>query len=64
MSTMGWDSLLPAAMIGTDRHPGGWPSLPGPVGALLAQLPQTSEAPATALLRVAAVLSTCSQAGT
>lgn len=63
MSTMGWDSLLPAAMIGTDRHPGGWPSLPGPVGALLAQLPQTSEAPATALLRVAAVLSTCSQAG-
>jgi hypothetical protein len=58
----GWAALLPAAMVGTERHTGALPGLPGPAGELAAQAAQ-SGAPATALLRIAAVLATCSLAG-
>ena len=63
MNPPGWAALLPAAMVGTDRHSGAWPSLPGPIGELSAQLARQSAAPADALLRMAAVLATCSLAG-
>lgn len=64
MSATGWAALLPAAMVGTERHSGAWPGLPGPVGALAAQAAEATDEPATALLRIAAVLATCSLAGT
>lgn len=63
MSTPGWVALLPAAMVGTERHAGARPSLPGPVGELAAQAALTAGTPANALLRMAAVLATCSLAG-
>lgn len=63
MSAPGWAALLPAAMVGTERHSGSWPSLPGPVGALATQATQATDEPATALLRIAAVLASCSLAG-
>lgn len=64
MSAPGWTALLPAAMVGTERHSGSWTSVPGPVGALATQAAvQAAGEPATALLRIAAVLATCSLAG-
>mgnify|MGYP006194637931 CR=1 FL=1 len=56
--------LLPAAMVGTDRQPLAATSpLPGPVGALLNDtLAQTPDS-ATALLRAAGIVATCSLAG-
>jgi hypothetical protein len=63
MSTPGWAALLPAAMVGTERDSGPLPNLPGPIGALAAEAARATDDPATALLRIAAVLATCSLAG-
>lgn len=63
MSTPAWSSLLPAAMVGTERHGGPLPELSGPAGALAAEAAQAAADPAIALLRIAAVLATCSLAG-
>lgn len=63
MSTAGWTGLMPAAMVGTERHSAPWPSLPGAIGVLASQAAAASGDPATALLRIAAVLATCSLAG-
>lgn len=63
MSAAAWAPLLPAAMVGTERHSAPWPSLQGEVGALASQAAATTDEPATALLRIAAVLATCSLAG-
>ena len=59
-----WAALLPAAMVGTDRQPLAATSpLPGTVGALLNDtLAQTPDS-ATALLRAAGIVATCSLAG-
>lgn len=59
-----WAALLPAAMVGTDRQPLAATSpLPGPVGVLLNDtLAQTPDS-ATALLRAAGIVATCSLAG-
>lgn len=56
-----WGSLVPVAMVGTERHPLPKAVLSGPVGALLDGLPDGDAA--TALLRVAAVLAPCELAG-
>lgn len=63
MSTAAWAPLLPAAMVGTERHSAPWPNLPGEIGALASQATASTDEPATALLRVAAVLATCALAG-
>lgn len=63
MSTAAWAPLLPAAMVGTERHLAPWPNLPGEIGALASQATASTDEPATALLRVAAVLATCALAG-
>jgi len=55
--------LLPAAMVGTERQPGPGPSWPGEIGALAERAANAAHDPASALLRVAAVLATCCQAG-
>lgn len=56
-----WTPLLPVAMVGTDRHTATLPAWPGPVGALVAQA--AADHGATAVLRAAAVLASCSLAG-
>ena len=58
-----WKSLLPAAMVGTDKKPLTLPTLDGAVGALLAQLPAQASSPAQALLQAAGVLTVCERAG-
>lgn len=59
-----WSALMPAALVGTDRHAGAWPLLgpwPADVGALAAQAAGPSPR-ATGLLRAAAVLAVVQQA--
>lgn len=58
-----WKTLLPPAMVGTDKKPLQLPPLPGAVGALLAQLPQHTEHPAQLLLQAAGILTVCERAG-
>ncbi len=58
-----WKTLLPPAMVGTDKKPLQLPPLPGAVGALLAQLPQHTEHPAQVLLQAAGILTVCERAG-
>ena len=58
-----WTSLLPPAMVGTDKKPLTLPTLDGAVGALLAQLPVQASSPAQALLQAAGVLTVCERAG-
>lgn len=62
--TSAWTPVLPAAMVGTERQPGPWTGLPpGEIGAVAMQAATSASEPATALLRLAAVLATCSLAG-
>ncbi len=58
-----WAPLLPAALVGTDRHGAALPAWPGEVGACIANATAAAPDPATALLRTAAVLAACSAAG-
>lgn len=60
--TTPWHSLLPAAMVGTDKMAFSAPALAGPVGALLAQLQAQADTPARALLQTAGVLAVCERA--
>ena len=48
-----WQSLLPAAMVGTEKMALSAPTLSGGVGALLAQLHAQADSPARALLQTA-----------
>ena len=57
-----WQTLLPAAMVGTDKMAFSSPALSGPVGALLAQLQAQAAQPALALLQTAGVLAVCERA--
>lgn len=57
-----WQSLLPAAMVGTEKMALGAPTLSGDVGALLAQLHAQADSPARALLQTAGVLAVCERA--
>ena len=56
------EPLLPVALVGTDRHSGVWPAWPGDVGALLDAAVKGASQPATAVLRAAAVIASCSLA--
>ena len=68
-----WAPLLPAAMVGTDRQALPAPAVgtedwfaghwPGPIGELLCQVAGSGRDPATNLLRMSAVISTCALAG-
>ena len=58
-----WKSLLPPAMVGTDKKPLALPALDGAVGALLAQVQAQARSPAQALLQSAGVLTVCERAG-
>ena len=55
--------LLAAAMVGTERQPLAWPPAADPVGALLAEATGTAPEPAIGLLRCAAAIAVCAQAG-
>ena len=57
-----WQSLLPAAMVGTEKMAFSAPALSGPVGALLAQIEAQAAQPALALLQMAGVLAVCERA--
>lgn len=57
-----WSSLLPAAMVGTERAPAWSGQAPGAVGALLREVEQGSADPALRLLRAAGVIATCAAA--
>lgn len=57
-----WQTLLPAAMVGTDKMAVSSPTLSGPVGALLAQIQAQAASPALALLQTAGVLAVCERA--
>lgn len=57
-----WQTLLPAAMVGTDKMAFSSPTLSGPVGALLAQIQAQAASPALALLQTAGVLAVCERA--
>lgn len=59
-----WAPLLPAAMVGTQRHalPDG-AAWPGAIGALIQQAQQAAADPALGALRSAAVLAACGLAG-
>ena len=61
-STTYWQSLLPAAMVGTEKMAFTVPRLAGAVGDLLAQIGQQADAPARALLQSAGVLAVCERA--
>ncbi|MEC5212974.1 hypothetical protein RCH06_001516 [Polaromonas sp. CG_9.5] len=61
-STTYWQSLLPAAMVGTEKMAFTAPRLAGAVGDLLAQIGQQTDAPARALLQSAGVLAVCERA--
>lgn len=60
--TSAWAPLLPAALVGTDRHAGAPPAWPGDVGQVIAALPQ-GPSPATTLLRTAGALALAQAAG-
>lgn len=62
--TGAWAALLPAALVGTERHAQPLPAWPGEVGDVIARASANAELPALGLLRAAAVLAACSQAGT
>ena len=62
-NTTHWHSLLPAAMVGTEKMAFSTPALGGPIGALLAQLQAQAAQPAQALLQTAGVLAVCERAG-
>ena len=64
--------LLAAAMIGTERQPLAWPApataeaaaaTPDPIGHLLAEATASAPEPAIGLLRCAAAIAVCAQAG-
>jgi hypothetical protein len=57
-----WKSLLPAAMVGTERAPAWSAQAPGAVGALLREVEQGSADPALRLLRAAGVIAACAGA--
>lgn len=57
-----WAALLPAALVGTDRHAAPLPVWPGEVGAAVAAATAGAD-PAAAVLRAAAVLAACGAAG-
>ncbi len=57
-----WTPLLPAALVGTDRHAAPLPVWPGEVGAAVAAATAGAD-PAAAVLRAAAVLAACGAAG-
>ncbi|MCX7255775.1 MAG: DUF5691 domain-containing protein [Polaromonas sp.] len=57
-----WQTLLPAAMVGTDKMAFSSPALSGPVGALLAQIQAQATSPTLALLQTAGVLAVCERA--
>ena len=57
-----WQTLLPAAMVGTDKMAFSSPALSGPVGALLAQIQAQAASPTLALLQTAGVLAVCERA--
>lgn len=57
-----WQSLLPAAMVGTEKMAFTAPALSGPVGALLARIETQAAQPALALLQMAGVLAVCERA--
>lgn len=57
-----WQTLLPAAMVGTNKMAFSSPALDGPVGALLAQIQAQATQPALALLQTAGVLAVCERA--
>ena len=57
-----WQSLLPAAMVGTEKMALAAPALDGAVGALLTQLQAQADSPARALLQSAGVLAVCERA--
>lgn len=57
-----WQTLLPAAMVGTDKMAFSSPALGGPVGALLAQIQAQAASPTLALLQTAGVLAVCERA--
>jgi hypothetical protein len=59
-----WAALLPAALVGTERHAQPLPAWPGEIGEVIARADASAELPAVGLLRAAAVLAACSQAGT
>lgn len=61
--TTAWAAVLPAAMVGAERHTGAIAELPGEIGVLAARAAAAGSEPAVALLRIAAVLATCSLAG-
>jgi Family of unknown function (DUF5691) len=58
-----WTALLPAALVGTERYAQPLPAWPGEIGSVIAQASASAEQPAVGLLRAAAVLAACSQAG-
>lgn len=58
-----WKTLLPPAMVGTDKKPLQMPMLEGAVGQLLAQLQAPTSPPAQVLLQAAGVLTVCERAG-
>lgn len=58
-----WKTLLPPAMVGTDKKPLDMPMLEGAVGQLLAQLQAQASPPAQVLLQAAGVLTVCERAG-
>jgi len=56
--------LLAAAMIGTERQALAWPAAADPTGTLLADATASAPEPAIGLLRCAAAIAVCAQAGT
>jgi hypothetical protein len=64
MSGGAWAPLLPAALVGTARHAQPLPAWSGQIGEAIAQAGAGADSPAVGLLRAAAVLAACSQAGT
>lgn len=58
-----WKSLLPPAMVGTDKKPLVLPALDGAVGALLERVQAQASSPAQALLQATGVLTVCERAG-
>jgi Family of unknown function (DUF5691) len=58
-----WAALLPAALVGTERHAQPLPAWQGPIGDVIAQASTGAEQPAVGLLRAAAVIAACTQAG-
>lgn len=55
--------LLAAAMVGTERQPLAWPPATDPTGRLLADATAGAPEPAVGLLRCAAAIAVCAQAG-